>query len=315
MHGRVPQGEAVMLPKLSSRIDILNVPLGRTQGSQGGFYAKTDATVTAHLEGSDVGFFSIRNIQTKDVVTEQDGPHGPIEVLEFAQTVIGSGPIDVSAGQALLVTVDFTCPVDSATAAFDARVAIRGFPAPAGVPVLATAVLGRVSAISLDSPPMLPGGKANFSLRIFSSKAHAVGVAVVYDTAFEPRFAAPTQSSVVQAGGTVDLSVPVSCATGTPEGTYSLNFHLFALDRSQFFGSMTASATVSRMVTVFTNLPSDLTLLHGDDVLCELRPLVSGSPAQFSVAHGPIPAGLNVTPDSRSLTIDGSAFTNFDFEV
>jgi hypothetical protein len=87
-----------MLPKLPRRIEILNVPLGRTQGSQGGFYAKADATVTAHLEGSDVGSFSIRNIQTKDVVTEQDGPHGPIEVLEFAQTVVGSGPIDVSAG-------------------------------------------------------------------------------------------------------------------------------------------------------------------------------------------------------------------------
>ena len=54
-----------MLPKLPRRINILNVPLGTTQGSQGGFYAQTDAVVTAHLQGDNVHLFSIRDIQTK----------------------------------------------------------------------------------------------------------------------------------------------------------------------------------------------------------------------------------------------------------
>jgi hypothetical protein len=41
----------------------------------------------------------------------------------------------------------------------------------------------------------------------------------------------------------------------------------------------------------------------------------SGSPAELAVSHGPVPSCVSVTPDNRFLTVDGMAFTNFDFEI
>jgi len=303
-----------MLPKLPTSIEILNVALGATQGSRGGFYAKSDAVVTASLEGSSVGQFRIVRMETDDVVTDPDGPHGGIQVLQFAQAVDGPGPIDVSEGQALLITVEFSCPADPRVAKFQAVVAVHGFPASASVSVVATAALGRVDGVGLDGPPMLPGSTATFHFRLFSSKGHDVPALFIYD-ASETHFAAPARSVTVPAGGSVDLAVPVTCASGTPEGQYSLGFQIRAQDGPLVFGSVQVGATVTRTVQVFTNLPGDFTLLQGDDALCELRVVVSGSPAQLAVSHGPVPPELTVTPDNRFVTVDGMAFTNFDFEI
>jgi hypothetical protein len=190
-----------MLPKIPVAITILDVPLGSTRAGQGGFYARSDATVTAELEAGGAGAFRIVRMETDDVVQDPDGLHGSIPVLQFAGAVNGPGPIAVSAGQALLVTVEFACPADPPSAKFTTGVAVHGFPAPGRIPVSATAALGRLEAISLDSPPMLPGGNATFHFRVSSSRGRDVPISFVFDTASAPQFSAPAQSGTVPAGG------------------------------------------------------------------------------------------------------------------
>ncbi len=303
-------------PPLPAIILITNVPAGSQSSGQGGFYAQADATVTAHIENDPAGVFQVTRMETEDIVSEPDGPHGSIETLQPALVVNGPGPIDVSSEQALLVGVEFTCPPDPKHATFQASAVVQGpgFPA-RSIPITAIAALGTVEAVSLDSPPFFPGDTKTLQFTLSSSLGHDVPAALVYNSAQEPSFTAATQFRTVPSGGSVDLPAPVTCTPGTPEGEYHIRFEVRAQDGSQVFGSVQVGVTVTRQVGVFTNLPGDFSLKRGDSVLCELRVKISGSPAQFHVDHGPVPPPLSVDPAARNMTVDGAAFTNFDISV
>src|SRR5262249_44182942 len=159
--------------------------------------------------------------------------------------------------------------------------------------------------VSLDNPSILPGGTTTANFLIISSKGHAVPAALVYDSALEPNFSARTQFRTVSPGDSIDLPVPITCDRGTPEGDHNIQFELRAQDGSEVFDSVQLTVTVTRSVTGVTNLPSDLRLKRGDNVLCEIRVTLSGSPAQFRAGHSPVPLGLSVEPDQRSMIVDG----------
>jgi hypothetical protein len=141
-------------------------------------------------------------------------------------------------------------------------------------------------------------------------------VAVEYDSAFEPHFSAPTQvPPIVPSGGTVDFNVPLTCAPGTSPGDHVVNFRLRPVDGSQVLGSLQFNVTVTRTVSVATNLPSRFTMLPGDNVRGELRVTLSGGPAQLEVAHGPLPPGITMRPDDQHLSMDGTIVVGFDIDV
>ncbi len=305
-----------MRPKLPTEIQILDVPLGTVSGSAAGFYAKSGATVTAQIEGDAVGLFRILRIETDDVIIDPDGPHGSVSVLQTAAEVDGPGPIAVELGQAFLVSVEFACPPDPDHAVFRATAVVRG-PGlgPIGLPIFATARLGRLQLVNMVAPDVLPGGIEGFPFRIVSSLGHRAPVVVDCDVAFDPAFSAPQEAATVEPGEMADVTLSVTCAPGTPEGEKSAMFRLRAADGSQVFDSTEVRVRVTRTVRVFASLPDTFQMQQGDSARCALRIVVSGSPAQVDLTHGPLPPGLDVNPDRQTLPVSGTVFTGFDFDL
>jgi hypothetical protein len=128
-----------MRPVLSSDIQMLNVPFGTRGSGRGGRYSTADASVTVRVEGDDASLFRVLQIETADMVVTREGPHGtPVASLQTSLTVDGPGPIEVFAGQAVLVSVEFSCPADPPRAAFRATAVMDGLPSPNGLSMLAT---------------------------------------------------------------------------------------------------------------------------------------------------------------------------------
>jgi hypothetical protein len=294
-------------PKIPTTIDISNIAPGASGASTGGRYATMDANVTVHIEGDDSHVFQIIRVETFDVESDDpEGPSGhPLSILVPAITIAGPGPIQVDVNQALIISVEFFCPPNPQQAVFRARAVLdNGSPTPQFVPIVATARLGILQGVSLTSPHILPGHTETFTFRIFSSLGHNVDVAFEYDAVFEPHFSAPTHFLTVPAGGSADLTVPITCASGTPEGEHGVIFRLRAQDGSQEFNSVEMGVTVTRSVTVRTNLPSDLILKRGGTVLCEITVTLTGGTAQLEVSHGPLPIGVSVNPDRQTMAVN-----------
>src|SRR6266567_5113356 len=109
-----------MRPKIPGEIQILNVPLQSRGSGFGGVYITVDADVTVHIEGDRSGVFRVAKVETDDVVRDPDSPpgHPPLMILETALVVNGPGPIQAFSGEAILTTVEFTCPADPPQAKF-----------------------------------------------------------------------------------------------------------------------------------------------------------------------------------------------------
>jgi hypothetical protein len=307
-----------MRPPLPRQMQIRNVALGTQAGGSAGTYALADARqVVARIDGDTSDVFRIIRIETDEVVKDPNGPHGGIDVLETVSVVQGPGPIDVDRGQALQVFVEFSCPADPPQAVFKATAVVEGSGLSIAFPILAVARLGSLQAVAVTNPSMLPGSQPlAFDVRIFSSLGHEVTIAIDYDTPPEPTFTAPTQfPPPIPAGGVIDVPVFVSCAPETTPGQHPVSFKLRAVDGTASFGFLLFTITVRRAVTVVTNLPDKLAMQPGDVVRGELRVTVPGGPAQLEVAHGPLPAGISVRPDSQRFAVDGSIFVGFDIEA
>src|SRR6266481_3255957 len=243
-----------MRPILPSKIQILNVALGGRGSADGGRYANgVHASVNVHIVGANSGVFRVVQVETDDVVTDV-GQHGHIiQTLQTALVVKASEPIEVFGDQAILVPIEFSCPSDPAQGAFRATAVMDGLPAPNGISILATARLGTVVMDNLTSPTIRPGQKENYDFQIISSLGHDVHVAVEYDSVFEPHFSAPTQSPLfIPKEAIVPLTIPITCAPGTPVGNHSLHFNLRNLDRPEVFGGGGLAITVTRSVMVVT---------------------------------------------------------------
>jgi hypothetical protein len=307
-----------MRPILPGEIRILNVALGDRRSSDGGLYAMADANVTVRIVGDSSGVFRVVKVETADVVITQEGPHGgPIASLQTALTASGPGPIQVFSGQAILASVEFSCPSDPAQAIFRARADLDGLPPqkPNGLSILATANLGMVAMdIVNPNPSILPGQTENIEFQISSSLGHDVNVAVEIDRS-EPNFSAPTPSLFVPKGAIESLTIPITCAPGTPVGRHGVEFQLRNIDRPQVWGGFNFGITVTRSVQVVTSLPSDLQLQQGDSVRGEIRVTLTGEPAQFEVDHGPLPLGVSVSPNGQRMTVDSTGFVGFDINV
>jgi hypothetical protein len=130
-----------MRPVLPTEIQILNVLYGTRGSARGGRYANADANVTIRIEGDNAALFRVIQVETADVVITREGPHGsPVASLETVLTVDGPGPIPVDAGQAVLVSVEFSCPIDPPQATFRATAIIDGLAAPNGLSILGTSL-------------------------------------------------------------------------------------------------------------------------------------------------------------------------------
>ena len=130
-----------MRPVLATEIQIPNVPYGTRGSSSGGRYSDTDANVTIRIEGGNAALFRVIQVETADVVITHEGPHGsPVASLQTALTVDGPGPIPVDAGQAVLVSVEFSCPIDPPQTAFRATAVMDGLAAPNGLSIFATSL-------------------------------------------------------------------------------------------------------------------------------------------------------------------------------
>lgn len=305
-----------MRPRLSSTIEFSNVALGTQSSSTGGIYADADTTVTARLTGDSSALFRVVEVEADDVVVTHEGPGGkPIASLQTAVVVNGPGPIQVSAGQAILVTVEFSCPSDPAQGKFTADVVLDGIPSgPSGLSIVAIPDLGRLDMdiVNPTRPSILPGQTISVDFQLISSLGHGVNVAV---KSIAPPLSAPTRSLFVPKGAIVPLTIPITCPPGTPVGENGVEFQLSNIDQLQVFGTFGFGITVTRSVTVVTNLPSDIRLQQGESIRGEFRFTVTGGPVQLVVTHGPLPNGVSMTPDSRSVTVDGTAFLGFDLDV
>src|SRR5215831_6411939 len=141
-----------MRPVLPTEIQILNVLYGTRSAAQGGRYANADTNATIRIEGDNAALFRVIQVETADVVITHEGPHGgPVASLQTALTVDGPGPIPVDAGQAVLVSVEFSCPIDPPQTAFRATAVIDGLAAPNGLSILATSA-GAPSLPTIQTP-------------------------------------------------------------------------------------------------------------------------------------------------------------------
>jgi hypothetical protein len=216
---------------------LQNVPLGVVLGFRAGAYVNQDVNATIQIVGDSNGVFRVLRLETDDVVfiDDPDLPpgHQRVQVLETAIKVEGPGPIPVTTGQAIIVDVEFSCPNDPQQGAFKATLSVAGI----AIPIVATPNLGFLYGNVLTSPSDLaPGESANCAFELFSSMGHAVNVAVAYDSAFGNQFSAPTSQviTVPPAGGTAHLTIPVTCAPGTPEGVYPAEFQFISQDGTPF---------------------------------------------------------------------------------
>ena len=228
-------------PKIPNRIEISNVPLRSSASGQGGVYATEDANGTVHIEGDSSGVFQVVEVETDDVVRDPDSPpgHPPLLTLEVALEVDGQGPIQVFAGQAILTTVQFTCPADPPQAQFSATAVMDGpgLTTPIRVPVVATANLGTITGGVLAGPTMTAGSQSKLGFELRSSMGHDVTVAVRYNAGFEKHFSAPTVFVTVPAGGLKVSTVAIACEPGTPPGVYDVVLDILSEDLTDDFSS------------------------------------------------------------------------------
>src|SRR5262245_39117825 len=183
-------------PKIPNSIQVSNVPLRSTASGQGGVYATEDAQVTVRIEGDTSGVFQVLAVETDDVVRDPDSPpgHPPLLTLEVAQEVSGPGPIQVFPGQAILATLQFSCPADPPQSTFLGTAVMDGpgLTTPIRVPIKATANLGTIEGFTLFTQPINPGSTQKYGFQLRSSMGHDVFVAVRYNASFEKHFSADT---------------------------------------------------------------------------------------------------------------------------
>jgi hypothetical protein len=245
---------------------IQSVPLGTTKSFAAGMYVMQNANVTFQIDGDELGVFRIVAVETDNVVIfdDPDAPGHRVLVLEVAESVMGAGPIQISAGQAVIVSVEFSCPVDPSQGMFKATLNGSGA---IQLQIVATADLGALVGNTVVSPENLaPGEAGNFAFELFSSMGHPVTVSLEYDEAFDANFSAPTSApiTVPAAGGTATVNVPVTCAQGTPEGIHYFGFKFVALDGTQL-GWMTTDVNVisGTVITTIDSQSTSLLMLAG----------------------------------------------------
>src|SRR5947209_13117508 len=92
-----------------SRIQINSVAPGLSASGYGGGMPKIAGQCTVTINGDSDEVFSVNGLETLALVSDPDVPHSP-RVWETVLTVNGAGPIDVGPGEALFITVWFSCP-------------------------------------------------------------------------------------------------------------------------------------------------------------------------------------------------------------
>jgi len=98
----------------------------------------------------------------------------------------------------------------------------------------------------ISAPPILPGETKDFVFRIFSTRGHDIAIALLYDSAFERHFTAPTTfPPAVPAGGSIDVTVAITCVPDTPPGPLNGEFRITSPDGSQPLGSFEFPVTVA----------------------------------------------------------------------
>ena len=71
----------------------------------------------------------------------------------------------------------------------------------------------------------------------------------------------------------------------------------------------------ARLVSITTNLSSDLMLEHGSSTLCEIRVTPSGGPSTFTIAPASVPAGISLSNGQQSVSLNGSVFVGLTINV
>lgn len=103
--------------------------------------------VIVSIEGDTFEAFSVLSVETDALLHDPDAPRGSPKVWETVLIVDGAGPIRISQGEALLVTVGCICPLEPTQAVFEATAIVTDpdfGPPLLRIPVKATVRTGTV---------------------------------------------------------------------------------------------------------------------------------------------------------------------------
>jgi hypothetical protein len=311
-------------PVLSALIALPAVEAGGHAAGRGGRYSIIDGSLTATLTGPDAGLFVVERIDTFDIDDANDAQPGgrPVPVLVPVTHVEGSGPVDVIAGQAVLVTVGFVGPSSGSQTSFHTTVSL----APVAVEEIAvTASLdpGHITLTLIDSVDMAGGGQADFQFRLTSSLADPRPVTVVLDQVDAPSFAAVAPTLTIPNGAGVrslPLAVSISCAADTAAGSQVLRFFAQATDRMLQYDTVDVVINVAHPpVTVTCNLGPRVDIDPGGSVQADFHVVAPGPPVSFSVAAGPLPPGITFSDGhgnaGTTVTVDGGAVISLSLDA
>jgi len=287
-------------PVLPQTISFGVVAAGATTaGRNGGNYSLSDGSATARLAGTDSLLFKILKVATFDVELDPGGLHGNLMVLVPALSVDGAGPIAVDAGQAVQVTVQFTCPADPPERRIAAAVVLDGIRA-GGLLLDVTPNTGVVEMKLLGSPGVLAGQSQELVFQVSSSRLHDVTGVLTYDASLERHFSSPRMTISIPAGSSFNVTVPVSSAADTPAGQAQLFFNLFDVAEPRLWAQAIVDMAV---MSVVASISDSNSLEKGSFTALAVTGQLPVMPGTFSIDDSGFPEGVAITGD-RQAPID-----------
>ncbi len=301
------------------QIDFTDVTLGVAAFGDGGNLFKFDGSVVARIDGDDAGVFSITGLETDRLMRDPELPPGTPPQWQTLRTVDGSGPIDASGAQALIVTVSCSCPIGTQQDSFTASALIT----PDGtdgavlmnVPITATVDgTGRVSIVSVATPPILPGDTLDMQFSLRSTVLDPVnGTFRCAPDNGEP-FSSPARPASVPARvqgeqfSDAQVTVPVTCNPGTAPGFFDQV--LFRFDSVDDMHNADYRARLEvlppRAIWTTTSIPLDVSVAPGVPVACQITVNESGGTSPIEIVPAPFSEAISLTLGALTSDVGGT---------
>ena len=244
-------------------VNMVNVAAGNVSTFKaGGVLHGSTSSALVRIEGPFASLFSVIELDAMVLERDPDAPPGAPPSWQTVANVSGSGPIDLSDSAALAVGVSFSCPVEPTQDAFAATAVVFPEQSPDNrlleIPLNASVSPGRVVWPEQDHSPCSPVPPSCFRSTLPRPFATNCGI-FSCDNSFVPAFTSDSdpQFPILPANGSADVDLPVTCAGGTPAGTYQIDFRYRDLsDPLKVFGLASVQMIVmeSRGVSVTASL-------------------------------------------------------------
>ncbi len=177
------------------------------------------------IDGDSADLFSVASIETLHLVPDPELPHA--RVWETLLTVNGPGPISMRAAKAVDITVRFACPAQPLQTSFNAVAVLvaQGTTSPSLMQVPIEATVNPIGGIAIETFPspalidgILPGQSADCVFVLKSTLDHDISGGISCVSAVQSIFSSPNVPVSVPAEVERQVTVPVTCAPGTPPG-------------------------------------------------------------------------------------------------